>query len=505
MKLVRLVVAVMAFLGGLITLQSSTQALASDERSLAVLASGGAGGWLNTDKPPTIEDLKGKIVLLDFWTYGCINCMQVVPDLKALEDTYGDKLVVIGVHSAKYKGEEDSARILSAAKRFGLTHPVINDFDFAIWKSFDVEAWPTFVVLGPDGQEIARASGEGKREYLSRKIASAIPNVTNTNQVARLTVQQNNFESLSYPARIKSYKDKLVIADSGHNRIVIAGKDGTVETIIGNGASGRTDGSFEKAEFNHPRGMAIVGDTVYIADTDNHVIRMADLQTKQVTTVVGNGTRGFDRDIDSDEPLDIALASPWDITAIGVNEHLMLAIATAGLHQIHIYDPFKNTIKVFAGTGAENIKDGSDDGSELAQTSGLSESDGKLYFVDAETSSLRTLSNGEVKTLIGTGLFDFGLKDGTYPSALMQHPQGLYAGQNYILVADTYNNAIREYDLKSGALSTWPLAKGALEEPGDVSIIGSSVYVADTGHNRIVTIDKTSGKVDDVTLKFDNK
>lgn len=502
MKLFRTIVSILILAGLWAVLPFAQSEAAPSESAIDRLATGGAGGWLNTDKPPTIDDMKGKIVLLDFWTYGCINCIQVVPDLKALEEIYGDKLVVIGVHSAKYKGEEDSARILSAAKRFGLTHPVINDYDFAIWKSFGVEAWPTFVVLGPSGQEIARASGEGKREYLSRKIAAAIPDVTNTNQVARVTGKPDNLKSLSFPARIKSYKDKLVIADSGHNRILIVGKDGTVETIIGSGASGRKDGSFEKAEFNHPRGMQVIGDKIYIADTDNHMIRLADLQTKQVTTVVGNGSRGFDRDVDSDEPLGIALASPWDVKGIGVNEHLMLAIATAGLHQIHIYDPSKNTIKVLAGTGAENIKDGEDDEAELAQTSGLSESGGHLYFVDAETSSLRVVKDGAVKTLVGTGLFDFGLKDGAYPSALMQHPQGLYAGGDKILVADTYNNAIREYDLKTGALSTWPLAKNALEEPGDVTVIGDKTYIADTGHNRIVIVNKAAGKVDDFTLTF---
>lgn len=497
------IVWVLALLTGLLGgTSTSWQSASADDGAYLRLASGGVGGWLNTDRPLTVADMKGKIVLLDFWTYGCVNCMQVVPDLKVLEEKFGDNLVVIGVHSAKYKGEGDSERILAAAKRFGITHPVINDYDFSIWKGFAVNAWPTFVVLGANGDEITRASGEGQREFLSRKIAAALPNVTNKSSVARRSVEPSDLKTLSFPARIKSYKDKLVIADSGHNRILITTKDGTVETVIGSGRSGLKDGSLSVAEFNHPRGMTIFGDKMYVADTDNHAIRLVDLQAQKVTTVVGNGSRGFDRDVDSEDPLKIALASPWDITAIGVNEHLNFVIASAGLHQIHIYDPVENTVKVFAGSGAENIKDGASDDAALAQTSALSERFGKLYFVDAETSSLRVIDGGTVKTLVGTGLFDFGLKDGTYTSALMQHPQGLYASDNTVLIADTYNNAIREYDLASRQLSTWKLAAGSLEEPGDIVAISDKIYVADTGHNRIVTVNKQSGKVEELTLIF---
>jgi thiol-disulfide isomerase/thioredoxin len=203
-------------------------ALASN---IDVLAKGGSGGWLNVTRPLTADDMKGRLVLLDFWTYGCINCIQIIPDLKALENKFGDDLLIIGVHSAKFKGEQGNSRILSAAKRFGLEHPVINDSDFAIWNSFKVKAWPTLILLNEKGVEISRYQGEGHRLDLEKDIQKNIGNVVQgkgRDSVSSLILKEQSKSNLSFPARIKKYGDLFYIADSGNNRIIAINQTGKI-------------------------------------------------------------------------------------------------------------------------------------------------------------------------------------------------------------------------------------------------------------------------------------
>lgn len=454
-----------------------------------ILVTGGAGGWLNVARALAADDMKGKILLLDFWTYGCVNCMQIVPDLDFLEKKYGDKLLVIGIHSAKYKGEQDSERILSAAKRFGLHHPVANDYDYAIWKSLGVQAWPTLVLLGPDGREISRYSGEGHRNDLDEDISDHIKSATNAAPISDLVADHKQNGDLSFPSRIEPAENGVWIADSGHHRIVAMNPEGEITVTIGSGARGLKDGDFGTAQFNHPRGLKKIGRKMYVADTDNHAIREIDLDKKTVKTIVGNGRRGYKRIMMNEVGTTVSLASPWDVDVLPDSHNEKLAIASAGLHQLHVYDIPTGRISVLAGSGTEDIKDGPAAKAELAQPSGLA-TDGKaLYFVDAESSALRKLEDGQVKTLVGTGLFDYGLVDGTYPAAMLQHPQGLTVAGGKIYIADTYNNAVRVYDLENNRLSTLVKESG-FSEPGDVLLINGKIAVADTGHHKITELNQ---------------
>lgn len=435
--------------------------------SFSTLATGGAGGWLNVTRPITEADMKGRIVLLDFWTYGCVNCMQIVPDLKTLETKFGDNLLIIGVHSAKFKGEQGNARILSAAKRFGLEHPVINDSDFAIWNNFKVEAWPTLVLLGANGQELSRYEGEGHLKELDADITKHITSTTaRETTVESLIVKQQKKSSLSFPSHIKQVGDLFYIADSGNNRIVAVDKDGKIVNSF--------DG------FHNPRGFAVLDQkTLFVADTGAHSLTSIDIATGKRETLGGDGTRGR------------VWASPWDV-AITANQQVVIAMA--GTHQLRIYDPAKKTLDLFAGSGRENIVDADAEDAQLAQPSGLSiAADGSVYFVDAESSSLRVVKGGEVKTLIGTGLFDFGLKDGVYPTAQLQHAQGLFVKGDVVYLADTYNNALRTYDIQTGQLVTIKTNGETLNEPGAIWVGDGFALVADTNNNRILKMDLKSG------------
>ncbi|TAL27976.1 MAG: hypothetical protein EPN97_15605 [Alphaproteobacteria bacterium] len=463
--------------------------------------------WLNTARPVTAEDAKGRAVLLDFWTYGCINCMQVVPDLKSLETEFGDSLLVIGVHSAKFAGEKDGNRILAAAKRFGITHPVINDSAFHVWDGFRVEAWPTLILLGPDGAEVNRYAGEGHKDEIQSDIKDVLAKTSKAaTSLAGLKMKADEKSTLSFPSRLGFAPDTpwgelVFVADAGHNRLLGFDIKGNIKITIGGGHEGAEDGDFAKASFNHPRGFAVAKDAIYVADTGNHMIRKADFKTGTVSRLAGTGERGTDRDVTDADGLKTAIASPWDAKMLP--DKKTLVIAMAGLHQLWTLDTEKNTLSVLAGTGAESIEDGKAADSTLAQPSGISVFHDDVYFVDAESSSLRVLTkDGNIKTLIGTGLFDFGIVDGKYPRALLQHAQGLDVQTGRVVLADTYNNALRLYDLQTNELSTIKLPEGALLEPGDILHLNGKMFVADTNHNRIAVVDARAGTVEELTLKL---
>lgn len=448
---------------------------ATAQSNLDQLATGGAGGWINAKRPLTVNDMKGRLVLLDFWTYGCVNCMQVVPDLEQLEKMFGDRLLIIGVHSAKFKGEQGNDRILDAARRFGLKHPVINDSDYAIWKSYNVSAWPTLILLGTGGSELNRYVGEGHLESLKTDIARHVDTATNAAPVSALIDNQNEKGTLSFPARLAAGSDdSILIADSGHHRILWINPDGKIKYIIGSGARGLKDGTFKTAQFNRPRGLTVWENTLYVADTDNHAIRKIDLRKQTVTTLAGHGQKGD-------------IASPWDLEIIDDGKNI--AVAMAGNHQLWTASTRTGHLSQYAGTGAEGLDDGRISKATLAQPSGLSYQTPDLFFVDAESSALRVLEDGNIKTLIGTGLFDFGKIDGTYPTARLQHPQGLAASNEALYIADTYNDAIRVYDRTTKTLSTLELPADSLKEPGDVLLIGRKLWIADTNHNTVKIYD----------------
>src|SRR5256714_8201871 len=218
----------------------------------------GDRGWLNTSKPLSLAALKGKVVLLDFWTYGCINCMHIIPDLKKIEKKYPNELVVIGVHSAKFQNEKDTENIRRIVLRYEIEHPIVNDADFNIWRAYAVDAWPTRYLIDPAGYIIGRLSGEGGYETLDKTIADTLAEFRKRGELneapLKLVLERAKIGDLplAFPGKIiaDEKNNRLFIADSDHNRIVVAKLDGTLVDVIGNGAHGMVSGSFESASFS---------------------------------------------------------------------------------------------------------------------------------------------------------------------------------------------------------------------------------------------------------------
>ena len=425
------------------------------------------------------------------------------PDLAALEKQFGDKLLIVGVHSAKFQGEKGSDRILAAAQRFGLKHPVINDSDFRIWNNFNVEAWPTLILINDKGDVLRSWAGEGHRAEIAKAVSDAIGNPTIAPYKAAAFVRpDDNNGILSFPSRLAydPASRQFFAADTGHNRIVGFLADGTVNFVIGTGAAGTNDGAYAVAQFDHPRGVAFMNGNLYVADTGNNEIRRVDFGLRSVATVAGTGALGSEPVRGTVAAKSASLASPWDIESAPDGKSVYIAMA--GRHQIVAYDPAKQTLAPAAGSGAEGIRDGDAQSAALAQPSALSAQGDTLFFADAESSSLRAFRGGKVTTLIGTGLFDFGLVDGTYPKAMLQHAQGLFAAAGKIYLADTYNNAIRVYDRRTKTLSTLKLPAGALKEPGDVLPVGDLLYIADADDHAVKVVNLANGALSALALKL---
>lgn len=480
--------------------------------------------WINVAGPIRLPDLKGKIVLLDFWTYCCINCHHIIPDLEYLEKKYPNELVVIGVHTAKFDAEKDTENIRKKVAEYRIKHPVVNDANQRIWNAFGVESWPTLVLIDTTGQVIGAAPGEGNREVLDKAIAKLIAEAKEqgTLDTTPLHFQPESEKPhngpLLFPGKVLADAEgkRLFITDTGHNRIVVTGPGGEAIATIGDGNPGLKDGSFEQAQFNRPQGTCLHNGKLYVADTESHAIREIDLEARTVRTVAGTGEQGYRR-AGADQALKTALNSPWDVVPEpGQNA---LFIAMAGPHQIWRLDLDAQTVGVWAGNGREDIRDAVIEKASFAQPSGLA-TDGKhLYVADSEGSAVRAISLAkphEVKTIAGThdlpmgqSLFAFGDKDGRSTSARLQHCLGVAYADGTVYVADSYNNKIKAIDAVSHEVKTLAGSRQAGEtdnppqffQPGGVSPAGTNLYIADSNNHAIRVLSLTSGQVSTLELK----
>ena len=472
----------------------------------------GGRGWLNTDRPLTLAGLRGKVVLLDFWTYGCVNCMHVIPDLKRLEEKYANELVVIGVHSAKFENEKETENIRRIILRYNLEHPVVNDADFRIWQAYAVRAWPTQVLIDPAGYVVGQVSGEGHYDVLDKAVGQLIDEAKRRGTLDprplkfALERAKTGDLPLAFPGKILADEkgDRLFVADSNHNRVVVTKLDGTLLYTVGSGARGRRDGGFQDASFDGPQGLALDpsdNSTLYVADTRNHLLRRVDLKAKTVETVAGTGAQLRDYAVRGGPALQTPLNSPWDLALAGRT----LYVAMAGPHQIWKLDLDARELSVYAGTGREARTDGTRLGefadpsaSTFAQPSGLALDGPTLYVADAESNIVRAITGEEVRTLAGGDLFDFGDRDGAGDDVRLQHPLGLALEGGRLFVADTYNHKVKTLDPRTGRVSTFAGtgrpgqadgARAEFYEPGGLSVANGKLYVADTNNHAVRVID----------------
>lgn len=476
--------------------------------------------WLNTSGEITLKDLRGKVVLIDFWTYCCINCIHVLPDLAYLEKKYPNELVVIGCHSAKFDNEKETDNIRRAIQRYEIKHPVINDANMTVWRKFGVRAWPSMVLIDPEGNYCGHLSGEGNRELLDKVLEKVIAyhrakgTLDETPVHFELESAKLKQTPLKFPGKLLADADqqRLFISDSNHNRIVIASLDGKLLDVIGSGQIGNKDGGYQSASFDHPQGMALVGNTLYVADTENHLIRTVDLDKKQVSTLAGTGEQARFRSAGG-KLKEAALNSPWALAAI----EDVLYVCMAGPHQIWSHKLGSDEIGVYAGSGREDITNGPLETSAFAQTSGIAVDGEVFYVVDSEGSSVRKVDtkNKTVTTVAGTSdlergrsLFEFGDKDGIGAAARLQHPLGVLFDNGRLFIADTYNHKLKTIDLKTNEVKIFlgtgeegsSLKPVEFSEPSGLAKVGNRLFVADTNNHRICVVNLDDNSVSEFTV-----
>ena len=442
--------------------------------------------------------------------------MHIFPQLRKLERKYASELVVVGVHSAKFPTEKETDSLTAAVRRCELEHPVINDAEFRVWQQYSCRAWPTLMFIDPSGNVIGKHEGELTFEQFDQLLGSMVAEFEELGIMRRsplpTTPPRGPESALSFPGKVLADEagGRLFIADTNHNRIVVSSLDGDVQQIVGTGEEAFIDGPLAVSAFNHPQGMAIDGDVLYVADTENHAIRRVDLQARQVETIAGTGEQGYERN-GRRHGSSYALSSPWDLAL----HNGVIYIAMAGIHQLWSLELETGMVGPYAGNGREAITDGPLATSALAQPSGITTDGERLYFADSETSSIRNCDlspGGSVRTLIGLGLFEFGDVDGEDFRVRMQHPIGITHHDGVLYVADTYNHKIKRVLPKTRSAFTvagtgspghvdGPFAQARFAEPSGLSIANGKMYIADTNNHTVRVADLETSEVATLELE----
>ncbi|MET7499796.1 NHL domain-containing thioredoxin family protein [Streptomyces microflavus] len=453
----------------------------------------GKGGWLNTgDRQYTLSELRGRIVILDFWTFCCVNCLHVLDELRELEEKHRDTVVIIGVHSPKFVHEAEHQAVVDAVERYEVHHPVLDDPELATWKQYAVRAWPTLVVIDPEGYVVAQHAGEGHAHAIEKLVEEL-----EAEHGAKGTLRRGDgpyvapepvATHLRFPGKALLLPDGgFLVSDTTRHRLVELDEDGeTVRRHFGTGERGLSDGGPDEARFSEPQGLAVLPDgRIAVADTVNHAIRALDLTTGVTGTLAGTGRQWWQGTPTSGPAREVDLSSPWDLAWFGDR----LWIAMAGVHQLWTYDPEDQSVRVAAGTTNEGLVDGPAAEAWFAQPSGLAVSaDGeRLWIADSETSALRWVDRDEhVHTAVGTGLFDFGHRDGAASQALLQHPIGVTAlPDGSVAISDTYNHALRRYDPATDEVTT--LATD-VREPSDAVLVDGDLVVVESARHRLTRL-----------------
>lgn len=446
--------------------------------------------WLNTEAPLRLSQLRGRLVLLHFWTPCCINCTQVIPELKALEAKYGARgLVTIGVHAHKFPHEVELNNVIAAAHKLNIQHPIVVDSDHFVWQSYAVRAWPTFVLIDANGKIDCVISGEGKFKEFDERIGEIIENSKGLELRAHTWDRYDDAVFMRYPGKVtlfeKENETTIFVSDTRNNRVLALDKLGALKSFIGVEA------------LSAPQGLCVDGTHLYICDTGAHrVVRCKlDDPAHAIEVIAGSGQRGVIRQEMEYGLLEAPLASPWDI-CVWNNR---LVVACAGNHQLAQISPDNNTVQLLAGNGNEGLEDGPARTATLAQPAGLcAVSHDVLAFIDSETSALRIVTlepylgkDWMVQTIVGDGLFEFGFEDGPARHARMQHPLGCAYSPllKAIVIVDSYNEALRSFSLERGLLVTHAIST-PLSEPSGISICNGKVTIADTNAHRILRFDE---------------
>ena len=458
--------------------------------------------WVNTDEAASLAAMRGRVVLLNFWTFDCINCLNVLPDIRFLENKYHDGLSVVGVHTPKYQYQRSAPSLLKAVNRNHIRHPVANDPGFLTWQAYGVQAWPTLALIDAQGQLAALLPGEGRRDEADTMIGHLLDEAAKQDlrvyesQVS--SVRPEPRQPLRFPTRLLATESSLWIADTGHNRILECNHEGRIMRQFGSGNPGFWDGANLDAGFSAPQGLAIARESIFVADTGNHALRRVRLLDGEVKTIAGTGALGHDIPHEYVEPTKIAMSAPTDVAAVGD----IIYVAVSGQNQIWQYNLNTNKLVALAGSGKLGIEDGAGVGASFAQPVSLSVIGQQLIVVDSAASAIRALRllDNRVSTLVGKGLYEFGDAPGKPDDARLQNPLAACVdARGLVFIADSYNGKIKALNLRTTELRTLNLPY-TLQEPAGIALGANSLWIANTNAHEVVRVDLGSGQIKRLTI-----
>lgn len=452
--------------------------------------------WLNTT-PTTLAALRGHPLLLLFWNAGSTHCHNALQSVAALAGRFRGNATFIAIHVPKFDFERDAAPARQAMQGEGAALPLVNDTEWAAWQHYGIPAWPTAVLVDADGLLRERFVGDRAIEGLPSALEALVdanfqraPGQSKTMQLETMSTHG----ALLAPAGLAATPTRLYVADTGNHRILECMHDGRIVRRIGHGNRDSVDGLADVAGFNSPRGMVLLQDRLYVADTGNHSIRRINTRTGEVDTLVGSGRSGDPVAGALRMPTDSPLDRPWGLAVVASS----LLVTQASGHQLWSFELGTRVLRHVAGSGEFGMSDGNAVSASFAQPTGVTVIGEHAYVVDAASSSLRQikLTDGSVYTVFGRGPHEFGLRDGGQRQALMQYPTAIATlGQGTGLwVADTGNGALRRWVARNQALSTFEVPSG-LQRPTALASWQNLLWIADAGSHGVWRLDVDSGEM----------
>jgi sugar lactone lactonase YvrE len=450
--------------------------------------------WLNADAQ-TIEAQRGRVLALVFWNASSVYCINLMEQIATLKARYPLALSVLGVHLPKFDAEVDGRTVLKAVNRMRVAFPVANDRHWITWQHYGVHQWPTVVLIDPHGNLRQRLSGDDQLAALDAGIAALVDEAGGVTSLPPEDEGLRNAEprlSLAFPSGLAATEGHLYVADTGHHRILECSFEGRVLRQFGNGHAALVDGPPAESAFSFPRGLFVMRDWLYVADSGNHALRRVQLMDGTVETVIGSGRPGLPREARYPQAADCHLNQPWAV--VGNNDRLYIALA--GCNQVWEYDLGHQYLRFVAGTGELGIADGPGRNALLAHPVGLALVQQTLYVCDSASSSVRAvqLQQAMVQTLVGQGLYEYGDEDGPRSAARLQFPLAIVLDPNapVLWVADGYNGSLRKLRLGGGDMTTDALPH-ALAQPSALAIGGGAMWICDAAAHEVLRHDLNTG------------
>lgn len=503
-------------------------------------------GWVNTDRPLSLHGggvgngLRGRVVLLEFWSPGRGECDLVLPELAWFAEKYaGQPVEIVGVCSVESEQEEAVERVTNDVHRRRVTHPVVIDRGFRIWRAYGVKEWPTFALVDPAGEVVGKVAGLGNRmlvdRYISRLLADhRLAGTLGEPGAAAGSEHDTGAAGLRYPEGVAAVPPSVgepgwvCVADTGHDRVVVAdwpddSGRAAVRRVFGGGGNGFAVGDAGSARFCEPGAVVRVPGTgrVMVADRRNHAVRVIDTQSGTVGTIAGTGSAGSAEQGGGASGVNQPLRLPWGLALDEKRQRVLVAMA--GDNRVWSIDLTTMVTRAIAGSGRAATVDGRFDEAGFRQPVGVAmSSDGKKAYVlesvgcavrelDLETERVRTVAGRPAKSGEDPGvLADAGDADGVSPESRLRHPSGLamwattpmHAGGDRLLVADTRNGLLRLVDPHEARTDRWPAGGAAsLMGPTGIAVAGgrlgggaASVLVCETEAHRVMRIDAETGE-----------